>query len=155
CSHRSSPIADWKWRCGACSVPSNEEPFPVRRRRVSHKQPSPDGTTFVRKPRSSSAPPCVGWSRRRSIGPFSNHSYGFRPSRSAHQAVAQAQKYIAAGYGWVVDFDLEKFFDRVQHDKLMGQIAKRVEDKRLLKLIRAFLNAGVMENGLVSPSVEG
>jgi RNA-directed DNA polymerase len=69
--------------------------------------------------------------------------------------VAQAQQYIAGGYGWVVDFDLEKFFDRVHHDKLMGQIAKRVEDKRLLKLIRAFLNAGVMENGLVSPSVEG
>jgi RNA-directed DNA polymerase len=86
---------------------------------------------------------------------FSQNSYGFRPGRSAHQAVAQAQQYIAQGYGWVVDFDLEKFFDRVQHDKLMGQIAKRVEDKRLLKLIRAFLNAGVMENGLVSPSVEG
>jgi len=86
---------------------------------------------------------------------FSDYSYGFRPGRSAHQAVAQAQQYIAEGYGWCVDFDLEKFFDRVNHDKLMGQIAKRVEDKRLLKLIRAFLNAGVMENGLVSPSVEG
>jgi RNA-directed DNA polymerase len=86
---------------------------------------------------------------------FSDHSYGFRPGRSAHQAVAQAQQYIAEGYGWVVDLDLEKFFDQVNHDKLMGQIAKRVEDKRLLKLIRAFLNAGVMENGLVSPSVEG
>ena len=86
---------------------------------------------------------------------FSEHSYGFRPGRSAHQAVAQAQQYIAEGYSWTVDFDLEKFFDRVNHDKLMGQIAKRVEDKRLLKLIRAFLNAGVMENGLVSPSVEG
>jgi RNA-directed DNA polymerase len=86
---------------------------------------------------------------------FSNSSYGFRPGRSAHQAVAQAQQYIAAGYGWVVDLDLEKFFDRVNHDKLMGQIAKRIRDKRLLKLMRAFLNAGVMENGLVSPSVEG
>ena len=86
---------------------------------------------------------------------FSDSSYGFRPGRSTHQAVAQAQQYIAAGYGWVVDLDLEKFFDRVNHDKLMGQIAKRVGDKRLLKLIRAFLNAGVMENGLVSPSVEG
>jgi RNA-directed DNA polymerase len=86
---------------------------------------------------------------------FSDHSYGFRPGRSAHQAVAQAQQYIAEGCGWCVDFDLEKFFDRVNHDKLMGQVAKRVEDKRLLKLIRAFLNAGVMENGLVSPSVEG
>jgi RNA-directed DNA polymerase len=86
---------------------------------------------------------------------FSDHSYGFRPGRSAHQAVAQAQRYIAEGHGWCVDLDLEKFFDRVNHDKLMGQIAKRVEDKRLLRLIRAFLNAGVMENGLVSPSVEG
>jgi RNA-directed DNA polymerase len=86
---------------------------------------------------------------------FSEYSYGFRPGRSAHQAVAQAQQYIVAGYSWVVDLDLEKFFDRVNHDKLMGQVAKRVEDKRLLKLIRAFLNAGVMENGLVSPSVEG
>ena len=86
---------------------------------------------------------------------FSDHSYGFRPGRSAHQAVAQAQQYIAEGHGWCVDLDLEKFFDRVNHDKLMGQIAKRVEDKRLLKLIRAFLNAGVMENGLVSRSVEG
>jgi RNA-directed DNA polymerase len=86
---------------------------------------------------------------------FSDHSYGFRPGRSAHQAVAQAQQYIADGHGWCIDLDLEKFFDRVNHDKLMGQIAKRVEDKRLLKLIRAFLNAGVMENGLVSPSVEG
>jgi len=86
---------------------------------------------------------------------FSDHSYGFRPGRSAHQAVAQAQRYIAEGYGWCVDFDLEKFFDRVNHDKLMGRIAQRVEDKRLLKLIRAFLNAGVMENGLVSPSMKG
>src|SRR5712691_8554296 len=86
---------------------------------------------------------------------FSDHSYGFRPGRSAHQAVAQAQQYIAEGHGWCVDFHLEKFFDRVNHDKLMGQIAKRDADKRLLKLIRAFLNAGVMENGLVSPSVEG
>jgi RNA-directed DNA polymerase len=86
---------------------------------------------------------------------FSDHSFGFRPGRSAHQAIAQAQRYIAEGYGWVIDLDLEKFFDRVNHDKLMAQIAKRVEDKRLLKLIRAFLNAGVMENGLISPSVEG
>ena len=90
------------------------------------------------------------WDRK-----FSEHSYGFRPGRSAHQAVAQAQRYIAEGNGWMVDLDLEKFFDRVNHDKLMGQIAKRVEDKRLLKLIRAFLNAGVMENGLVSPRGEG
>jgi RNA-directed DNA polymerase len=88
-------------------------------------------------------------------GTFSEQSYGFRPGRSAHQAVAQAQAYIAEGYGFTVDMDLEKFFDRVNHDILMGRIAKRVEGKRMLKLIRAFLNAGVMENGLVSPSEEG
>jgi RNA-directed DNA polymerase len=88
-------------------------------------------------------------------GTFSEHSYGFRPGRSAHQAVEQAQKYIAEGYRWVVDLDLEKFFDRVCHDKLMARIAARVSDKRLLKLIRAFLTAGVMEDGLVSPVDEG
>jgi RNA-directed DNA polymerase len=86
---------------------------------------------------------------------FSDHSYGFRPGRSAHQAVEQAQQYMAAGYRWVVDLDLEKFFDRVNHDKLMAKIAERVSDKRLLKLIRAFLRAGVMEGGLVSPVDEG
>ena len=86
---------------------------------------------------------------------FSEHSYGFRPGRSAHQAVAAAQQHMADGHRWVVDIDLEKFFDRVNHDKLMASVAKRVEDKRLLRLIRAFLNAGVMENGLVSPTDEG
>jgi len=86
---------------------------------------------------------------------FSEHSYGFRPRRSAHQAVAQAQQYLAEGHRWVVDLDLEKFFDRVNHDQLMGQVAKRVTDKRVLKLLRAFLTAGVMENGLVGPVDEG
>src|ERR1700680_2810301 len=131
------------------------QPKPVKRVEI----PKPDGG--IRNP----GVPCVvdrlsqqallqvlqkRWDRT-----FSEHSYGFRPGRSAHQAVAQAQQYIAEGHGWCVDLDLEKFFDRVSHDKLMGQVAKRVEDKRLRKLIRAFLNAGVMENGLVSPSVEG
>jgi len=86
---------------------------------------------------------------------FSEHSHGFRPQRSAHQAVAKAQQYIAAGQRWVVDLDLEKFFDRVNHDKLMAAVARRANDKRMLKLIRAFLESGVMENGLVSPVDEG
>jgi RNA-directed DNA polymerase len=86
---------------------------------------------------------------------FSKSSYGFRPGRSAHQAVSQAAKYLKAGYQWVVDIDLEKFFDRVNHDRLMAALAERITDKRMLRLIRAFLTAGVMEDGLVSPVDEG
>jgi RNA-directed DNA polymerase len=86
---------------------------------------------------------------------FSEHSHGFRPGRSAQQAVHEAQQYIAEGYRWVVDLDLEKFFDRVNHDRLLAAIAERVADKRMLKLIRAVLEAGVMEDGLVSPVDEG
>ena len=78
-----------------------------------------------------------------------------RPGRSAHQAVERAQAYIASGHDVVVDIDLEKFFDRVNHDILMGQVAKRVTDKRILKLIRGFLTAGVLADGLVSPTEEG
>ncbi len=86
---------------------------------------------------------------------FSETSYGFRPERSAHQAVARAQEMIASGYAVVVDLDLEKFFDRVNHDILMGLVAKRVTDKRILKLIRGFLTAGVLEGGLVGATEEG
>jgi RNA-directed DNA polymerase len=86
---------------------------------------------------------------------FSDHSYGFRPGRSAHQAISRSQHYVEQGCRWVVDIDLEQFFDRVNHDKLMGDLAKRIGDKRLLKIVRAFLNAGVMENGLVSATTEG
>lgn len=88
-------------------------------------------------------------------GQFSQYSYGFRPGKSQHQAVEQAQEYVSSGLRYVVDIDLEKFFDRVNHDVLMGRIAKRVSDKRVLKLIRAFLNSGMMEDGLVKPTEEG
>src|SRR5213594_3834070 len=86
---------------------------------------------------------------------FSAHSYGFRPQRSAHQAVARAQELIASGHDVVVDIDLEKFFDRVNHDILMGLVAKRVADKRILRLIRGFLTAGVLADGLVSATEDG
>lgn len=87
---------------------------------------------------------------------FSEHSFAFRPGRSAHQAVEKAQRYITEGdLTWVVDIDLEKFFDQVNHDRLMAGIAQREGDKRLLKLIRAFLSAGVMEDGLLKPTDEG
>ncbi len=86
---------------------------------------------------------------------FSEQSFGFRPGRSAHQAVERAQAYIASGHSVVVDIDLEKFFDRVNHDILMGLVAKRVHDRRILQLIRGFLTAGVLEDGLVGPTDEG
>lgn len=86
---------------------------------------------------------------------FSSYSYGFRPGRSAHDAILKAQEYVQAGNEWVVDIDLEKFFDRVNHDKLMARVAREVKDKRVLKLIRAYLNSGVMINGVVVDTEEG
>jgi RNA-directed DNA polymerase len=86
---------------------------------------------------------------------FSESSFGFRPSRSAHQAVAQARAYVGEGRRWVVDIDLEKFFDRVNHDILMSRVARKIRDKRVLRLIRRYLQAGMMTGGVVSPRAEG
>lgn len=86
---------------------------------------------------------------------FSQYSYGFRPGRSAHQAILQAAQYVKEGREWVVDIDLEKFFDRINHDRLMQRLRKGIGDKRLLRLINAYLKAGMMEGGLVEQRVAG
>lgn len=86
---------------------------------------------------------------------FSENSYGFRPNRNAHQAVYQAQKFLNEGKIWIVEIDLEKFFDKVNHDKLMSLVEKKVSDKRTLRLIRQYLVSGIMEGGVVSPRIEG
>ena len=86
---------------------------------------------------------------------FSEHSHGFRPGRSAHDAVCEAQRHIQSGKRWVVDVDLEKFFDRVNHDVLMGRLARRIDDKRMLGLIRRYLEAGIMANGVTTERHEG
>ncbi len=134
----------------------NYSPKPVRR--VEIPKPGSD------KKRKLGIPSCVDRFIQQALQQilqkqwdptFSVHSYGFRPRKSQHQAIAQAQEYIEQGYRYVVDFDLASFFDRINHDVLMGLVSKRVKDRRVIKLIRAFLNAGVMENGLVKPTEEG
>jgi RNA-directed DNA polymerase len=95
------------------------------------------------------------WLSPKYEGEFSAYSYGFREGRNAHQAVLQAQSNLNEGYVWIVELDLEKFFDRINHDKLMGLLAKKITDKRILKLLRSYLNSGIMEGGIVSPRTEG
>lgn len=86
---------------------------------------------------------------------FSEHSYGFRPKRNCQQAVEEALTYLNEGYEWVIDLDIEKYFDTVNHDKLISILRERINDAKTLRLIRQFLQAGVMENGLINPSEEG
>lgn len=86
---------------------------------------------------------------------FSDASFGFRPGRSAHQAIARAQEYVKAGFTWVVDMDLEKFFDRVDHDVLMSEVRKRISDRRILTLIRRYLRTGVVIDETFHDTVEG
>ena len=86
---------------------------------------------------------------------FSDNSFGFRPRRSAHDALKRSGEHIAAGHTWVVNIDLEKYFDRINHDMLMARIARKIEDKQVLKLIRRYLQTGVMDNGVIHPRIEG
>ena len=86
---------------------------------------------------------------------FSDASYGFRPKRSAHQAVMQAQEHLKQGYRWIVDIDLEKFFDRVNHDKLLSKVRERVSDDRVIKLITRFLKSGIQDHDYIVETVEG
>jgi RNA-directed DNA polymerase len=86
---------------------------------------------------------------------FSSCSFGFRPGKHAHNAVKLAQSYIREGYRWVVDIDLEKFFDKVHHNRLMTTLARTITEVSLIKLIRRYLQAGIMENGLTTMNVEG
>lgn len=95
------------------------------------------------------------WLSPKYEGDFSSDNYGFRPDRNARQAVLKAQKYLNTGYTWIVELDLDKFFDRVNHDKLIYLLSLKIKDKRTLKLIGLYLNAGIMEDGLVSPRREG
>jgi RNA-directed DNA polymerase len=131
------------------------QPSPVKRQQI----PKPDGGV-----RELGIPTCVDRFVQQAIlqvlqprfdATFSEHSYGFRPGRSAQAAILAAQRHIQEGREWVVDMDLEKFFDRVNHDVLMGRLAKRIEDKRMLRLIRRYLEAGIMVNGVVMERHEG
>lgn len=95
------------------------------------------------------------WLSAKYEGELSSYSYGFREGRNAHQAVLQAQAYLNEGYEWVIELDLEKFFDKVNHDRLMSTLAKKLTDKRTLKLVRVYLTSGIMEGGIVSQRTEG
>ncbi|MCA1707785.1 MAG: group II intron reverse transcriptase/maturase, partial [Actinobacteria bacterium] len=147
-------IANWS-RIREELIAGHYQPQPVRRKTID----KPDGGT-----RELGIPTVIDRFVQQAVlqileriwdPTFSESSYGFRAQRSAHQAIEAAQGYIREGYRWVVDIDLEKFFDRVNHDRLMARLATRVGDTRLLRLIRSFLESGVMVGGLVSPSEEG
>ena len=145
---------EWK-HIKSSLLDSTYEPMPVRQVKI----PKPDGGI-----RTLGIPTAVDRMIQQAIAQkltpafekqFSEHSYGFRPGRKAHDAVLAAKEYIEQGYKWVVDIDIEKFFDRVNHDMLMARVARKVLGKRVLKLIRAYLDSGVMVNGVVVDTDRG
>jgi len=138
-----------------CLLDGTYKPLPVRRKEIS----KPDGGV-----RLLGIPTVLDRLIQQAITQilqqiydpsFSDSSFGFRPGRSQHDAVRRAKRYLDSGYSYIVDMDLSKFFDRVNHDRLVSRLAQKIKDKRVLKLIRKYLTAGVMNNGLVSPSLEG
>ena len=131
------------------------KPFPVKRKEI----PKPDGGV-----RLLGIPTVLDRLIQQALAQvlqeiwdptFSNSSFGFRPRRSQRKAIFRARSHLAAGYRQIIDMDLSKFFDRVNHDRLMSRLAAKIEDKRVLKLIRKYLTAGIMIEGLVTPSIEG
>lgn len=153
-SLREYLIKEWK-HIRSSLLDSTYEPMPVKQVNI----PKPDGGI-----RTLGIPTAVDRMIQQAIAQkltpifeekFSPSSYGFRPGRKPHDAVLKAKEYIEQGYKWVVDIDIEKFFDRVNHDMLMARVARKVKDKRVLKLIRAYLNSGVMINGVVIDTVKG
>ncbi len=142
--------ANWQTLRGEI-LSGNYKPQPVRKVEISKPQ---GGTRMLGIPTVTDRllqQAIAQWLSPKYEEEFSNYSYGFRAGRNAHQAVLQAQQNLNEGYEWVIELDLENFFDKVNHDKLMGLLVKKITDKRTLKLIRSYLNSGIMEDGVVSP----